>query len=167
VEETPQNETNRRPIRDFLKRDLRPPRFRLRTLLVVVVVMAAALGAWRLLGRVRYCLGHARSHRALSLQNQAFARDMEIVAEFFRRDLARLKADPDCVLVVELRRPPRDAEDKVRLLEVGVANATRKAGSYRAESERERRIAQNYERVLRYPWLPVPPDPPVPKLEPE
>jgi hypothetical protein len=125
-------------------------------LLIVVVLAALAMGGWLLMQRSGHCLARSRDYRALSAQNLRFARDVEAIADYYRKDLALSRTNPDHVLTVELMRTPRDAEDRIRLLEGGVGNSLRKMEAYRALSVRQREASEDFLRVAFRPWLPLP-----------
>lgn len=126
-------------------RAMRMPRFRIRTLMIAVAVVAVltacAAGAWRLNRLSRYyrsqaaILSHAEKRATEGLKDQE-----EELASIAKRDpLARAKL--------------KDFEDVARHC----------AGQYAALAEHAAALKLKYERAARYPWLPVEPDPPEPE----
>lgn len=132
------------------------PRFRLRTMLILVAIAALVPAGWRLFEREKYCLDRARSYRTLASQNERFFRDMGENEAAFRRDLANLTTAPELLRTVDLEAAREDPEAAARLLGLRIANCRRKVESYRELSRRQFRAARDYVRVARRPWLPLP-----------
>jgi hypothetical protein len=130
---------------------MRPPRFRLRTLLIAVAVVATVMGLQR---RRADFLGRAEQHGRMELHRHAQARGLG--GAILPRPMFEALMDSD-----DLRSGCGWAnyrgvrfEGKERLSTLGAA-LEQMAAHHAA-------LRRKYERAARYPWLPVAPDPPPP-----
>lgn len=105
------------------------PRFHLRTLLIVVAILAVIVDLER---RREFFLSLAAQHSRLSNE------------EFLAGSLVQSRHH------FVLSTPER-----------AMVDAHERLGAYHSK------LRAKYERAARYPWLPVPPDPPEPKRLPE
>jgi hypothetical protein len=127
---------------------VRLPRFRLRTLMIAVAAVAV-IGAGTIYGRARIRQVQAAQHTARAMR----WRNAEAIASegLTRVDQYALNA--------------RDAGDVVEFADwsarakLWLADIVR----YRKLAEHYQRLGEKYDRAARYPWLPVPPDPPPPE----
>ena len=113
---------------------MRPPRFRLRTLLVAVAVVGAGLWSGRLIGSRRgyaqRAQGHGSTERSYldrAEREERFARDLRALG--YRGEFGRDFPDLD---------------------------------RYRCRATYHDALRRKYERAAARPWLPVAPDPPEP-----
>ena len=116
------------------------PRFRLRTLMIAVAVAGMMLGVGLEVDRL-WGVSAARSRSAV------FCRLSGAMARHHARSYDKLAK--------EWRTEHRTRE--------AIAVLERKAASLRRDAAYWALKRSNYERAARYPWLPVPPDPPMPK----
>ena len=155
---------------------MRPPRFRIRTLMIAVAVVGLSTGAIMLYQKSLRCQRLAtlyrriealckadaeRAHTAL-LQDEAQLREAEAMRD--SGDPQPARASKLSALIAAIRRA--DAARKARaeaLVESCRASldATRQRENHAQQNSAVfGSIARKYERAARYPWLPVPPDPP-------
>jgi hypothetical protein len=118
---------------------MRPPRFRLRTLLIAVAVIAAALAVGAERTRRRWV--HLREEAALH-------------AEAERLWLQR-------AIDIESGRPTTDDVSNCRW-EDTPANRFREGQHYRENAAHHARLKRSFERAAARPWLPVATAPPPP-----
>jgi hypothetical protein len=118
---------------------MRPPRFRLRTLLVAVAVAAVMLGVIVPMVRLR-----ARySERAAGHGGSA---------QFYLEHARAADQGHGGCMKIGARGSIQEIKAAYR----------RVAPKYRRIADYHSLMARKYERASRYPWLPVPPDPPPP-----
>jgi hypothetical protein len=163
---------------------MRPPRFRLRALMIAVAVTGLALGGERMRRRRAECLRRAEScagHERLLLGMAAWCEEIAAKNEgrirrssedagdlplFWRHISPSRMSAPGADRLESDRRAfwedhCHDFVDSTFAPEWAVASdsadrSRRLAARYAAERLR-------YERAARYPWLPVEPDPPEPE----
>src|SRR5262249_5675012 len=134
---------------------MRLPRFRLRTLMIVVAVAAVATGAEGMRRRhtafrsiAQLHARHGVLHREVAATFQAGVETDQEIASFFREAVERESGN-------KLHREIRDRTEKLVATEKINAERYAKLAAYHA------RLRAKYERAARYPFLPVPPDPPM------
>jgi hypothetical protein len=114
---------------------MRPPRLRLRTLLIAVAVAGMVLGEGLMIQRRARLRATSARHAA---QEQMWT----------------------TLAAAAGQRPSRRVDWSYR----GVRRQTDQ-GRCRAAADYHARLARKYDRAARYPWLPVAPDPPPPQPE--
>jgi hypothetical protein len=132
---------------------MRRPRFRLRTLVILVAVAALAFGIYAEVVRMgRTAEGHRRR-----------------AADHERESIPPSRRALDCDQGAALnRRYAADARSRGRLADAddfaGRARSwAEEAEEWRARSRYHDLLRSKYERAARYPWLPVEPDPTPPE----
>src|SRR5262249_48749344 len=125
------------------------PRFRLRTLMIAVAIAGLACGGEALRRRRAYCLEQASK---LAMYRAGRIQDAEIWRFQARQALARARDQSQ-----------RGNTDNAK---AWVEHADRYANlgdQFLRAAERLESRRLKYERLARYPWLPVEPDPPMPE----
>jgi hypothetical protein len=153
------------------------PRFRLQTLMILVAVVAVAIVG---VPKAREWMAVSRSYSKLVTDyDQAIVRMLEAEAEDVRsaeiyRDIARqLRTgrtpaeflgwdDPDIEKIKS--SPPIEAASYLDALAM---RYDRSANYFRARRKHDESLRRNYQRVARFPWLDLAPDPPPPPPRPE
>src|SRR5262249_27578801 len=125
---------------------MRVPRLRIRALLVLIALIALALGGWRMWKRREVCLGLARERtteaEGLDLNIHRFVH----VVDHWRTEQERLQRQPREEWPHYIESPFRNA----RRIEEDVLPDSR------ARAARAHSMAARYRYVADHPWLPLP-----------
>jgi hypothetical protein len=135
-----------------------PPRFRLRTLLIAVAVVAMLTGSVVLARRSSQYRRWARLHHRIAARFRAEQRSWASTgmagreqAEMWRRR-ARATASKSAVEAADAAESAEAAGPAIAAYEVAARAAGTMADHYAL-------LGKKYERLARHPWLPVAPDP--------
>jgi hypothetical protein len=138
---------------------MRMPRFRftVRGMMVVVAVACLALGLEQMRKRRSLYLATAGAWSETEADylgeaghNEDYATRMEEIVVRYRRAL------------VEIGPLSGEAEERIQAGGKEASEYRVEAEQYRARSAWAAELRRKYVRAARYPWLPVPPDPPPP-----
>jgi hypothetical protein len=143
---------------------MRRPRFRIRTLLLLVTLFAVLLAGVALKRRHAHFLRLALDHSA----HEREARELsKIASETVKSERVLVQSQQTALRdgtltpqgIARIGGPCLDEADIARR----EAEWNRELAGYAAEAEWHARLRRKYERAARSPWLPLAPDPPPPK----
>ena len=147
---------------------MRLPRFRIRTMMIAVVVVALLTAAWRLQAlSADYDFRRAQA-AAKASESWVSMKSVEAQIQKVDQKLSEVLAHWDTKLAADetgsLRQMMGGTVDDVkRVYERIHASSVSDLRRYTAAHEYYRLLERKYQRAARYPWLPVEPDPPKPE----
>jgi hypothetical protein len=139
---------------------MRRPSFRLRTLLIAVVIAGLCLWWLRTRQLSRQYLARAALHAREESEWSMMARGLRI-AEVIGAE--KLKEIEEKRYPPNQFRDPSDAAEYLRRVTKMAEIGRRERESAEARASYHAGLKRKYEEAARYPWLPVDPDPPEPK----
>jgi hypothetical protein len=143
-------------------------RFTVRRMLVALGVAASAMGAARLHGDAVRFRARAALHARLQVRCAALADEYEAIYlrtadGYVLRDAPRVRVPIRSGAEGEPLQTSASWDDPAWAGADARTKAPHDAAGWRREASRHADLKAKYERAARYPWLPVPADPPEPR----